>query len=86
MAEWDSDSDSDMDPIGASIHGQNKTLLSEQSFRFIIIFMVILIAIAATLAFIFSLLTWLELEGEINITAKVVDRLLDMASLLGGSA
>lgn len=81
MADWDSDSE-DEQPIGARIHGVDKTLCSEQCYRMTVMFMIILIFIAVVLAFVFSLLTWLELEGEINITSSVINRLVSMAQEL----
>ena len=79
--EYDSD---DEQPIGARLHGGDTTLCSEQCYRFTVMFMVVLIFIGVVLAFVFSLLTWLELTGEIDITAQVVNRLISMVGDLSG--
>ena len=81
MADWDSDSD-DEQPIGARIHGGDKTLCSEQCYRMTVLFMIILVFVGVVLAFVFSLLTWLELQGEINLTSAVIDRLVAMAQAM----
>ncbi len=70
----DSDNESDgEDKIGVirrrTAHGEQKTVLSEQTFRIIVLALLLVILVAGILAFIFSLLTWLEATGEIDILA-----------------
>ena len=86
MASWDDSDSDDNQPIGARIHQDDKTLLPESTFRFIVLFLTLMIGVAATLAFVFSLLAWLELKGEINITSQVIDNLVTLSAFLPGHA